>query len=247
MVPESSRGLWLETQRLKKNKYTKTNLLTQYSKKSPFPKAFGSNMRNFISALTCLRICEPPRCPVRLQQRSYGRKRSRCRCSRWPDTPCWDERPPAALGWCHRWLLQRWYSLISASEKKKYKIKDSASERQMRAQNHRDEQMLISSPVYDEVWRGTVDWGWTFLWGLDLWRTPEIWQMQREKKCLFPKMPLLKKTATWAKQLIPTSPELLDNPAPSRQKFFNISQPMAPQPTWKEQKKKVSLGRKPLK
>lgn len=60
-------------------------------------------------------------------------------------------------------------------------IKDSASERQMRAQNHRGQQMLISSPVYDEVWRETVDWDWTFLWGLDLWRTPDIWQMQREK------------------------------------------------------------------
>lgn len=30
---------------------------------------------------------------------------------------------------------------------------------------------------------------------------------------------------------IPTSPKLLANPTPSREKFFSISQPMAPQPT----------------
>jgi len=31
----------------------------------------------------------------------------------------------------------------------------------------------------------------------------------------------------------PTCPELLANPTPSRAKFFSISQPMAPQPTWR--------------
>lgn len=40
---------------------------------------------------------------------------------------------------------------------------------------------------------------------------------------------------------LPTSPELLANPTPSRAKFFSISQPMAPQPTWKRRHCRIHM------